>query len=168
MNAVFRTRRMAFRPFEIDDLDDLARISADPDTSRYVGDGEPLSRQETLQWIENSRRNVERFGYGTGAVVHGEQGVLMGWAGIARPEGEPEEVIYGFDRPWWGQGYGTELLDGLCDWAFDCLRLEELRATVHRDNAASITLLSRRGFLLVDACYQGDPESALFVLRHAR
>jgi RimJ/RimL family protein N-acetyltransferase len=158
---------MVFRPFESTDLDDLARISADPDASRYVGDGRPLSRQETRRWIENSRRNVERFGYGTGAVVHDEQGVLMGWAGIARPEGEPEEVIYGFDRPWWGQGYGTELLEGLCRWAFDRLGLEELRATVHPDNTASVTLLTRRGFRLVDPCYQGDPDSALFILRRA-
>lgn len=164
MNAVFRTQRMVFRTFEPADLDDLARISADPDASRYVGDGRPLSREQTRQWIDNSRRNVERFGYGTGAVAHGEQGVLMGWAGIARPEGEPEEIIYGFDRSWWGQGYGTELLDGLCDWAFEHLGLEELRATVHPDNRASIMLLTRRGFLLVDAAHQGDPESSLYVL----
>ena len=110
---IFQTPRLQFRPFEPEDLDELARINADEETSRYVGDGRPLSREETGRWIENSRANVARHGYATGAVVMRETGSLAGWAGIARPGDGTEEIIYGLDRPLWGQGLGTELLRGL-------------------------------------------------------
>ena len=100
----FETERLIFRTFELDDLETLARISGDEETSLYVGDGGPLSFEDTWQWIENSRRNVREHGYGTGALVLRETGELIGWAGIARPGDGTEEIIYGFDRAYWGRG----------------------------------------------------------------
>lgn len=159
----FQTRRLLFRTFEPDDLDRLAQINADVDTSRYVGDGKPLSRDMTRQWIESSRRNVARNGYGTGAVMLRETGKLIGWAGIARPGDGSEELVYGMHREYWGQGLGTELLTGLLDWVRTELDLAEIRATVHRDNAASIAMLERQAFALAEDCYDGDPETLLYV-----
>ena len=134
----FETERLLYRRFELDDLERLAEINADAETSRYVGDGQPLSRELTRQWIESSRENVARFGYGTGAVVLKETGELIGWSGIARPDEGGEEILYGLYRDFWGKGYGTELLQGLLLWARQILSLGELRATVHRRNEASI------------------------------
>lgn len=161
---VFETARLSFRVFEPEDLEELARINADVETSRYVGDGEPLTREQTRQWIENSRRNVAEHGYGTGAVVLRASGALIGWAGIARPGDGTEEIIYGFDRPYWGQGLGSELIAALIDWAVGTLGFTELRATVHPDNAASVAMLERQGFNLAEVAYDGDPEVSLYVL----
>ena len=160
---IFTTERLAFRPFQPDDLDDLARINGDAETSEFVGDGTTLSRADTWTWIENSRRNVAAFGYGTGAVVNRESGRLIGWAGIARPGDGTEEVIYGFDRSCWGQGLGTELLAGLMGWARGTLGFAELRATVYARNSASVAMLVRQGFHLVEDCYDGDPDCHLYV-----
>ena len=159
----FATERLLYRTFELEDLDRLAYISADAATSRYVGDGQPLSRELTRQWIENSRENVARFGYGTGAVVLRQTGELIGWSGIARPEEGGEEILYGLYREFWGQGLGTELLAGLLGWAWQTLNLAELRATVHRDNEASIRMLERAGFALADDCYDNDPSTRLYI-----
>lgn len=159
----FQTERLLFRSFEIDDLDELARINADTETSRYVGDGKPLSRDLTRHWIENSRKNVSEKGYGTGAVLLRESDELIGWTGIARPDDGSEEIIYGLYRDYWGLGLGTELLSGLLGWARSELDLSELRATVHRDNSASIAMLERQGFALAEDCYDGDPEALLYV-----
>lgn len=164
----FETPRLCFRSFEPDDLDRLAEINADEETSRYVGDGEPLNRALTRQWIENSRRNVAEHGYGTGAVVLRDSGELIGWAGIGRPGDGTEEILYGFHRDYWGRGLGTELLAGLVAWTRDVLGFDEVRATVHRDNAASIAMLERQGFALAEDCYDGDPETLLFVLTFVR
>ncbi|MGD8829187.1 MAG: GNAT family N-acetyltransferase [Pseudomonadales bacterium] len=160
----FETARLSFRAFEPEDLDELARISGDSETSRYVGEGQPLTRAQTREWIENSRRNVAEHGYGTGAVVLRSTGALIGWAGIARPGDGTEEIIYGFDRPHWGQGLGGELLAGLVQWAVGRLGFRELRATVHPDNTASVAMLERQGFNLVEAAFDGDPEVHLYIL----
>ena len=159
----FQTARLKFRSFEWSDLDRLAEISADELTSRYVGDGQPLSRELTRQWIENSRENVSRFGYGTGAVVLRETDELIGWSGIARPEEGGEEILYGLYRDFWGQGFGTELLQGLLDWAWGVLSLGELRATVHRQNEASVRMLEAAGFILADDRYENDPDTLLYI-----
>ena len=159
----FQTARLKFRSFEWSDLDRLAEISADELTSRYVGDGQPLSRELTRQWIENSQENVGRFGYGTGAVVLKETDELIGWSGIARPEEGGEEILYGLYRDFWGQGLGTELLQGLLDWAWGVLSLGELRATVHRQNDASVRMLEAAGFVLADDRYDDDPDTLLYI-----
>lgn len=163
MNA-FETERLLFRTFELTDLEVLARISGDEETSRYVGDGGPLSLEDTWQWIENSRKNVREHGYGTGALVLRETGELVGWAGIARPGDGTEEIIYGFDRAYWGQGLGTEMLEGLVRWTRDVLRFDEIRATVHPHNEASVAMLEQRGFHLVETEFDGDPNVHLYVL----
>ncbi len=159
----FETSRLRFRSFVIEDLDRLAEISADEATSRYVGDGKPLSRTLTRQWIDNSLENVERFGYGTGAVIEKQSGELIGWSGIARPEEGGEEILYGLYRDYWGQGFGTELLAGLLDWAWQVLALGELRATVDRRNNASVRMLENAGFVLADDRYDGDPNTLLYI-----
>ena len=161
----FETRRLIFRRFEPSDLAALADITKDEQASRYVGDGRPLTLDETRAWIENSRRNVDVYGYGTGAVVDREFGVLIGWAGFARPGDGTEEVVYGFDRDYWGRGLGTELLTGIICWARDQLKLTELRATVSPENSASIAMLQRQGFRLVDDCYLGESDTHLYVTR---
>lgn len=165
MTPVFETRRLIFRRFEPSDLAALADISSDEQASRYVGDGRPLTLDETRTWIENSRRNVDTYGYGTGAVVDRESGMLIGWAGFARPGDGTEEIIYGFGRDHWGRGLGTELLAGIIRWARDELNLTELRATVSAENRASIAMLQRQGFRLVDDCYAGEPDTHLYVTR---
>jgi ribosomal-protein-alanine N-acetyltransferase len=160
---VFETERLRFRLFEPGDAADLERISADQLTRRYVGDGTVLNREQCEQWIRNSRDNVARHGYGTGAVVLRETGALIGWAGMARPGDGTEEVIYGLDRDYWGRGLGTELLGGLVAWARDKLALPELRATVAMQNGASIKMLLKFDFELRDECCDGDPETHLYL-----
>lgn len=163
----FATERMLFRRFEQSDLDELARISTDVAVNRYVGDGQPLSRENTQAWINKSRSNILQFGYGTGAVVEKERQTLIGWAGIGRPADDNglEEVVYGLDSPYWGMGLGNELLAGLVRWSRETLGLHELRATVYPQNSASITLLSRHGFVLVDDCYKGDTNTHLYIAK---
>ena len=77
---------------------------------------------------------------------------------------EIEEVIYGLERDYWGKGLGNELLTGLVRWARDTLQLPELRATVAMQNVASIALLGKHGFALRDDCYDGEPDTRLYVL----
>ncbi len=161
---IFETTRLGFRAFVPEDLDQLALINADELTSRYVGDGKPLDRATTELWINNSRSNVEKFGYGTGAVVLRESMELIGWAGFARPPDEPEELIYGFGRDHWGRGYGTELLAALLRWSSQELQHASVRATVDHGNTASIAMLMRVGFKLTDACYDNDPDVGLYEL----
>jgi RimJ/RimL family protein N-acetyltransferase len=161
LEEFFRTARLIFRPFEAEDLDALAGIVSDPEVVRFTDDGQPLSREMTELWITRSRQNVRRFGYGTGAVVEHRTGRLVGWAGFARPEGAPEEIIYGFEQATWRKGYGSEIVQGLIRFAFDKLDLTELRASAYPGNAVSTRILQKCGFQSVPS---NKSDAILFVL----
>lgn len=105
-----------------------------------------MARATAALWIERSRENGARFGYGAGAVIETTTGRLIGWAGFARPEGEPEEIIYGFDKPAWNRGYGAEIADALVWYAFQDLDHPEGRATTYAQNLASHCILRTLGF----------------------
>lgn len=161
--SFLRTARLLFRPFELSDLEALAAIVADPDVAVFVGDGRPLSRDQAAKWIERSRANVEAFGHGTGAVVEAMSGRLVGWAGFARPEGQPEELIYGLAKSAWGKGYGTELLIGLIAWSRDDLGKTEIIATVDPANTASVRMMTGQGFRRIGPC-RDDADTDLYKL----
>jgi RimJ/RimL family protein N-acetyltransferase len=139
------THRLRVRPFEVADRDALVALFADPMVARYVDDGGALDEATAALWIIRSRENLARYGYGTGAVIEGSSGVLIGWAGFARPEGSAEEIIYGMARDSWSRGYGRELLDALVGFARDH-RIDPVKATVHPENHASVHLLRSAGF----------------------
>lgn len=142
----FRTKRLVFRPFAPEDLDALAAIVADPEVMAYVDERQPMPRATAALWIERSRENVARFGYGTGAVIEAATGAFIGWAGFARPEGDPEEIIYGFAKPAWNRGYGAEIAEALVWYAFQDLDHGEVRATTYAENLASHRILRTLGF----------------------
>jgi ribosomal-protein-alanine N-acetyltransferase len=158
-----RTPRLSIRPFGADDASLLVALFDDPLVARWVDDGTGLSPEGAALWVQRSGENLARFGYGTGAIVERASGELVGWAGFARPEGEPEEIVYGLRHDRWGRGYAGEVVDALVGHA-RTLGHAEVRATVHADNAASARVLTKRGFEMRDAAYHGDPETRLFVL----
>lgn len=156
------TARLAVRPFQAADAPMLVALFADPDVHRFVGDGLPLAPDVAALWVERSAANLKRFGYGTGAVVKHTGGALIGWAGFARPGDGTQEVIYGLRRASWGRGLGKELLAGLVAFAGE-RGITPVRATVDPENAASVQLLRRAGFVLVEPGYRGDPGADLYL-----
>lgn len=154
--------RLVVRPFMQADASLLVTLFADPEVHRFVDDGQALAPEVAALWIERSAANLERFGYGTGAVVERASGALIGWAGFARPGDGTEEVIYGLRRASWGNGLGKELLARLVAFAAE-RGISPVRATVDPANSASVHLLRRAGFALAEPRYRGDAQADLYL-----
>jgi [ribosomal protein S5]-alanine N-acetyltransferase len=160
--AQVETARLVVRPFMQADASLLVTLFADPEVHRFVDDGQALAPEVAALWIERSAANLERFGYGTGAVVERASGALIGWAGFARPGDGTEEVIYGLRRASWGNGLGKELLARLVAFAAE-RGISPVRATVDPANSASVHLLRRAGFALAEPRYRGDAQADLYL-----
>lgn len=156
------TARLIVRPFVAADAPLLVALFADPQVHRFVDDGQPLAPAVAALWVERSAANLERFGYGTGAVVEHAGGELIGWAGFARPGDGTEELIYGLRRASWGRGLGKELLAGLVAFAAE-RGISPVRATVDPANSASVHLLRQAGFALAETRYRGDTQADLYL-----
>lgn len=161
-NSQLVTARLVVRPFVVADASSLVALFADPEVHRFVDDGQPLAPDVAALWVERSAANLERFGYGTGAVVERAGGALIGWAGFARPDDGTQEMIYGLRRASWGKGLGKELLAGLVTFAVE-RGIMPVRATVDPDNGASVHLLRQAGFVLAEPGYRGDAKADLYL-----
>lgn len=146
-----RTERVRLRQFRPDDLDDLARIFAKPGVMKYLGlGGTPLTREETETILMSVIAHWERRGFGRWAVESGEDGRLIGSAGL-RSYGEQAELVYMLDEPFWGRGLATEVARPCLDFGFRVARLDLVVAFIRPDNLASGRVVEKLGMT-----YEGE------------
>ncbi|MGH6613968.1 GNAT family N-acetyltransferase [Sphingomonas sp.] len=157
------TPRLIIRPFIPADASTLVALFADPQVARFVDDGTALSADNAALWVLRSAENLARHGYGTGAVERKEDGLMIGWAGVARPADGSQEIIYGLARAFWRRGYGGEILSALVEFAAG-RGIDPVRATVDPRNLVSVRLLTGHGFALAARGYNGDADSDLYQL----
>src|SRR5262249_4011706 len=145
---VLETERLILRRLEMGDLDDLARLYADPEVRRHFPEG-VLSREETqeeLEWFLNG--HPERSELGLWATIHRATGVFIGRCGLLPwdIDGVAEvEVAYLIDPEYQGQGLATEAAAGVRDHAFDALGLERLICLITPGNDASAKVAEKIG-----------------------
>ncbi len=77
---------------------------------------------------------------------------LVGLISLKSHGGGEVEVGYWVAAAFWGTGYASEALAGVVDWS-RANGLRALTAVVFQDNAASIRVVTRAGFL-----YEGETE----------
>jgi len=141
--VILETPRLRLRPLAETDLDALAAIASDPQVMVHVGDGRPLSRAATALWITNAAASLRLSEVGSRGVTLKACGSLIGWVGlIPTPAPNRLEIIYGFARPYWGQGFATEAAGAVLEAA----ALGEVDATIDPENAASLHVLRKLGF----------------------
>ncbi|MFJ2741150.1 GNAT family N-acetyltransferase [Streptomyces sp. NPDC087440] len=144
------TARLRLRPLHDDDLDALARLNADPEVMRYIGDGSVRTREETAAGLARMRAEWEERGHGMFAVEVRESGEFAGWTGTTVPHFLPEvlpavEIGWRFDRGHWGRGLATEAARAVLGHAFDAVGLERVVSICHAHNGASEAVMRKLG-----------------------
>lgn len=140
------TERLTLRPFTLDDLDALFLVNSDPDVMKYIGDGNPLSQQQTRARLDAIITHWDRHGFGLWAVVHKPDAAVIGFCGLQFLENTPEvEVGYRLRKASWGMGLATEAVKASLEYGFGKLGLDRIVAVVHPDNIASQKVLAKNG-----------------------
>lgn len=157
--AKLRTARAILRPFREDDREAAVALHEDPRVCRYMGDGTVPDGEALFNAIFGVYASQEARWFEIWAVeVHGE---LVGHAELKESEhtrpGELE-LVYCLRPEIWGKGLGGEVAAALCQRARDLERIPI--ATVHPENAASLSLLRRLRFAPLEAL---DEQTLLLV-----
>jgi RimJ/RimL family protein N-acetyltransferase len=141
-----KTERLLLRMFREEDFEEYAALVANPEVTRYLGDGKPLARGDAWRQMAFILGHWQLRGYGLWAVEETSTGRLVGRIGFLYPEGWPDfELGWTLAREFWGRGYATEGARRALDFAFEEMGREHVISLIRPDNAPSIRVAERLG-----------------------
>lgn len=152
-----RTTRLTLEPVDEQALDELHRLWADPQVRRYLFDDQPVTRQLAAAVLEDCLTGSAK-GHGLWLVRLSGAPLVVGCAGLlpttVAAQFEPQlrgllEPLAALHPSSWHQGYATEALAALRDYAFARLGVAELAAVHDVPNEASGRMLQRLGFTVL-------------------
>ncbi|WP_375491338.1 GNAT family N-acetyltransferase [uncultured Jatrophihabitans sp.] len=142
--TVLSTARLVLTTWLPDDIDDLFLLHSDPQTTRYVRNGRPDTRAESIELL--GRYLAEQVDPGrTKWRLADERGSFVGRAGFGR-SGSGWELGYTLRRDRWGEGLATEIASALVTWHRGQPTTAPLTAFAAEENAASLRVLAKAGF----------------------
>jgi len=152
MNRIIETDRIFLRPFCIKDIEPFAKICANPNVMRYIGDGKPVSlgiiSEKIPEWIEL----YEKQKYGLMALFMRDTDELIGFCGFIHQivdEIEYIELGYRLDEAYWGKGIATEAAVAVREYAFNVLEIPMLISIINHQNDASKRVAKKVGMKLM-------------------
>ena len=143
---VIETPRLRLRRVFRADGEDLSEATGDPKVTKYEPWG-PYTKEETAQMLENILSQLESGLCTEWAAERKEDAKVLGLVHLNQVDffHRSAEIGYWFSRKSWGHGYATEAVRALTEYAIRTLRLDEIIAICHPDNAASLRVLEKVG-----------------------
>jgi len=140
------TERLILRMFREADFVEHARICADPEVQRFLGEGRPMTAPEAWRHLATMLGHWQLRGYGPLAVEERASGKLVGRIGFFNPEGWPGfELGWVLGREFWGKGYASEGARRALDYGFNEMGHDHVISLIHPENRASIKVAERLG-----------------------
>lgn len=159
---VIATARLRLRAHRPDDLDAAAAMWADPQVTRFTG-GRAFSREETWARLLRYAGHWHWFGYGFWAVEDRDDGIYVGELGFAdfrraiEPAFDVPEVGWSFAASAHGRGFASEGLRAALAWGDAHLDATKTVCIIDPENAASVRVARRCGFVDAGAVtYKGS------------
>lgn len=140
------TSRLVLRPVAMTDLGFLCSLYGDPVVMRYYDIGQPYDPGHIEAMIDYDIQRRQYTGYGSWVVNEKVSNEPVGHGGFERQASLQAYMLYYlFQQNAWGKGYATEFARRAIEHGFTDLRFEQIQATAHPDNKASIRVLEKAG-----------------------
>jgi [ribosomal protein S5]-alanine N-acetyltransferase len=147
MTPVLLTQRLLLRPFEHEDAPALATLLNDPGVAIGICSA-PLpftTLHASARILMIRAREVAGKDYVW--AVENTEGNLIGTLGLSEVGADTLRLGYAYARDHWGQGFASEALAAVMDWASRNLADHHIYAEVFHDNPASAAILAKLGFV---------------------
>ena len=162
------TERLVLRDFRLSDLDAHAATLGNRDVVRHLG-GQPFDREDSLRRLTMAAGQWPLQGIGYWAVERKSDGRLVGQVGFADFQRNMKPDIAGLPEMGWifdpvvhGQGIAGEAARAALAWIDEQVAPPQVPAIISIENAKSMRLAERLGFVREpDAVYR-DELIALF------
>ena len=143
---VLETARLRLTALGERHFENYAAMLADPASTRWVGDGQPLDRTNAWRSLAMLIGHWQLRGYGMWALEMKETGEFIGRAGLMQPEGWPDLELGWMLRPEFRHhGYATEAGNAILEFAWCMLNAQRVISLVRIGNDASDRVAERLG-----------------------
>ncbi len=146
-----QTERLKFRKVSIDDLINIHELHLLPETDQFNTLGIPETIQATEkiinQWLVAQNSNPQASYVFCLDLVDTNQFIGLIALNMGKPNYKTAEVWYKIHLNHWNNGYTTEALSKLLDFAFNNLELHRIEAGCAVENIASIKVLEKVGMI---------------------
>ncbi|WP_266181138.1 GNAT family N-acetyltransferase [Dyella humicola] len=143
---VLETARLRLTALGERHFETYAAMLADPASTRWVGDGQPLDRTNAWRSLAMLIGHWQLRGYGMWALELKETGEFVGRAGLMQPEGWPDLELGWMLRPEFRHhGYATEAGNAILEFAWRRLNAQRVISLVRIGNDASDRVAERLG-----------------------
>ena len=161
-SLILSSPRLHLRPLRESDVDLVLELFTDPEVMEYAGG--PVKDEKIRAEMASYTRRGGDGSIGIWSICKGDTKEAIGsiallplpveaddteWESLRMgevPEGDIE-IGYFLRKSEWGQGYVSEAVKRLLEFAFSVASLEEIVAVIDPRNTASRKVLARTGFL---------------------
>jgi [ribosomal protein S5]-alanine N-acetyltransferase len=148
--VLMQTKRLLLRHIEATDAEFIQRLLSEPAFIRFIGDRGVRSLDDARQYIAaGPQASYRRHGYGLFLVEHLHNHAPLGICGLLKRD-TLEDVDLGFAIAceYEGQGIAYEAAAACLEFARQSCSLTRVVAITLPENARSLRLLERLGFVL--------------------
>ncbi|WP_274310273.1 GNAT family N-acetyltransferase [Solibacillus daqui] len=97
--------------------------------------------------LEELKNDIKSIGWGVWFVIHCDSNLVIGDVGF---KGKPNdqktvEIGYGINSDYQNNGFATEAVNGIKDWALSSNQVDKIVAECAEENVASIRVLEKIG-----------------------
>jgi [ribosomal protein S5]-alanine N-acetyltransferase len=165
MMSLIETKRCNLCKMQQGDYADVKQLHMDESVRKYLGgidDEEKFSEKfhqmnrfdnESFYWIVRLKENGEFIGVASLKLHH---------------DGKNKEVSYEFLPRFWGQGYGTEVIQKVIEYGFNEIGLDEIVAETQTANKTSCKLLEKVGMTLKEKIERFGAEQSIFRIQKTK
>ena len=136
------------RPLVDGDVEAIVRACRDPEIPRWTRVPQPYTREDARQFLAIAAAEA-RSGVGVALAIADAEERLIGTIGLMEVDtaAGTAEIGYWLAREARGTGATTRAVRLVCDWAVRDLGLRRLEILAHPDNAPSVRVAERAGFM---------------------
>lgn len=143
----FESERLKFRAIKRGDLEDIFEYSNNPQTSQYLLWSPHQNIFVTQEFIDIVLSKYKSGEYHDWAIVLKKSNKMIGTCGFTRIDEDNKtiEIGYVINPTYWGNGYATEAVNAILEFAFTELDINRVEARFMAGNDASLTVMKKVG-----------------------
>jgi ribosomal-protein-alanine N-acetyltransferase len=147
---ILTTERLILRQINASDAVDLLSMNTDPEVLKYDVDPPMKDISVAQAEIEKYRQSfIDKKSIGWSACLMSSDRLIGDFVFFFYDQEIPyykADLGYRLAQPYWRQGYATEALTAIIQFAFNVMKLHRINVDTRMDNIASIRLMEKVGF----------------------